>query len=96
MRSRGKGPGPTRRDILAASLAFGPLAGCTRSTAPGYEGGWIGANAERGHLLRSGWPATKSGRPPEVALKRRVGAVVVGAGIAGLGAARALGRAGVD
>ena len=96
-RSRGRGAGPTRRDVLAASLAaLAPLAACTRDDAPRHEGGWIGADAERGHLLRNGWPATKSGRPPEVAVTRRVGAIVVGAGIAGLGAARALLRAGVD
>jgi monoamine oxidase len=96
-RSRGRGAGPTRRDVLAASLAaLAPLAACTRDDTPRHEGGWIGADAERGHLLRSGWPATKSGRPPEVATTRRVGAVVVGAGVAGLGAARALLRAGVD
>ena len=91
------GAGPTRRDVLAASLAaLAPLAGCTRDDAPRYEGGWIGANAGRGHLLRSGWPPAKSGNPPEVALTKRVGAIVIGAGIAGLGAARALLRAGVD
>jgi len=96
-RRRGAGTGPTRRDVLAASVAaLVPLAGCTRGDASHYEGGWVGANAERGHLLRGGWPATKSSRPPEVALTRRVGALVVGAGIAGLGAARALLRAGVD
>jgi len=96
-RGRRSGAGPTRRDVLAASLAaLAPLAGCTRDGPPRYEGGWIGADAERGHLLRSGWPATKSGTPPEVALTRRVGAVVVGAGIAGLGAARALLRSGLD
>ena len=96
-RSRGLGAGPTRRDVLGASLAaLAPLAACTRAEAPRHEGGWVGADAERGHLLRSGWPATKSGAPPEVAVTRRVGAVVVGGGIAGLGAARALLRAGVD
>jgi monoamine oxidase len=96
-RLRGVGAGPTRRDVLAASLvALAPLAACTRDDAPRHEGGWVGADAARGHLLRSGWPATKSGRPPEVAVTRRVGAIVVGAGIAGLGAARALLRAGVD
>jgi len=41
-------------------------------------------------------PATKSGAPPQVARTRRVGVVVVGAGIAGLAAARALRAAGVD
>jgi monoamine oxidase len=96
-RSCGRGAGPTRRDVLGASLAaLAPLAACTRAEAPRHEGGWVGADAERGHLLRSGWPATKSGAPPEVAVTRRVGAVVVGGGIAGLGAARALLRAGVD
>ncbi|HSC62027.1 MAG TPA: FAD-dependent oxidoreductase, partial [Caldimonas sp.] len=94
---RGARAGPTRRDVLAASLAaIAPLAACTRDAGSAHEGGWVGADAARGHLLRSGWPATKSGRPPEVALTRRAGAIVVGAGIAGLGAARALGRAGVD
>ena len=64
-RSRGEGAGPTRRDVLAASLAaLAPLAACTRDDAPRYEGGWVGADAARGHLLRSGWPATKSGRRP--------------------------------
>ncbi len=95
-RSRGEGSGPTRRDVLAASLAFGALAACSRDEAPRYEGGWVGASAERGHLLRGGWPATKSGSAPEIAVTRRVGAVIVGAGIAGLGAARALRGAGVD
>jgi len=94
--SRRGGAGPTRRDVLAASLAFAPLAACTRADTPRWQGGWVGAGAERGHLLRSGWPQTKSGRPPEAALTRRVGAVVVGAGIAGLAAARALLAGGVD
>jgi len=95
-RSRGARAGPTRRDVLAASLAaLAPLAACTREADPRYDGGWVGADAARGHLLRSGWPATKSGRPPEAALTRRVGAIVVGGGIAGLAAARALLRAGV-
>ena len=96
-RSHGAGAGPTRRDVLAASLAvLAPVAGCTRDDVARHEGGWVGADVERGHVLRTGWPATKSGRPPEVAVTRRVGALVVGAGIAGLGAARALMRAGVD
>ncbi|MGZ8261092.1 MAG: NAD(P)-binding protein, partial [Caldimonas sp.] len=95
-RQRGERSGPTRRDVIAASLSFGPLAACTRDAAPRVNGGWIGAGHERGHLLRGGWPATKSGSAPEIAVTRRVGAVIVGAGIAGLGAARALHGAGVD
>ncbi|MEO8310407.1 MAG: FAD-dependent oxidoreductase [Caldimonas sp.] len=96
MKPRGGSPGPRRRDVLAASLAFGALGACTREGASRYDGGWTGANQERGHLLRSGWPAAKSGSAPSVAATRRVGAVVVGAGIAGLAAARALARAGID
>ena len=43
-RSRGRGAGPTRRDVLAASLAaLAPLAACTRDDAPRYDGGWVGA-----------------------------------------------------
>ena len=41
-------------------------------------------------------PAAKSGAPPAPASTRRVGALVVGAGIAGLAAARALRAAGID
>ncbi|HWH83511.1 MAG TPA: FAD-dependent oxidoreductase [Burkholderiaceae bacterium] len=88
---------PGRRGLLvgAASMPFvslAPLAGCSRAEAPRYRGGWVGANAERGHALRDrkagGWPAPQ--------LQRRAGAIVVGAGIAGLAAARALIGAGVD
>ena len=90
--------GPTRRTVLAAgsAAALGALAGCERSREAGYDGGWVGAAFDRGHLLRSGMPTTKSGALPEVAVARRVGVVVVGAGIAGLAAARALLKAGVD
>jgi monoamine oxidase len=95
-RPRGARSGPTRRDVLAASLAFGALAACTRDGAARWHGGWVGSHPERGHLLRSGWPATKSGAAPTVSTTRRVGAIVVGAGVAGLGAARAMRSAGID
>jgi len=90
--------GPTRRTVLAAAAfaATAPLAACVRDAATRWQGGWIGAADARGHVLRDGWPATKSGAPPEVARTRRAGVVVVGAGIAGLAAARALRAAGVD
>jgi monoamine oxidase len=67
-----------------------------RDDAARWQGGWVGAADARGHVLRDGWPATKSGAPPAVARTRRAGAVVVGAGVAGLAAARALRAAGVD
>ena len=89
--------GPTRRGVLAASLSLlAPLAGCARRAEASFDGGWVGAEHERGHLLRGAGLASKSGNLPEPALTRRAGALVVGAGIAGLAAARALMRAGVD
>ena len=56
------GPGPTRRDVLAAgsAAALALITGCERRGAD-YEGGWVGASAERGHLLRSGASPGKSG-----------------------------------
>jgi predicted NAD/FAD-dependent oxidoreductase len=90
-----------RRTLLLGALAA-PLVACRRSgEAPsgggwigeaGWRGGWIGADAARGHRLRDLRPTTLA----TPALQRRAGVLVVGAGIAGLGAARALMQAGVD
>ncbi|MGZ5158052.1 MAG: hypothetical protein ACXWJA_16650, partial [Caldimonas sp.] len=78
----GERPGPTRRSVLRASLvALTPLAACRPAEVSRYEGGWLGVAHERGHLLRDDVLATKSGALPEAALTRRVGALVVGAGI---------------
>ena len=89
--------GPSRRSVLASSLALvAPLAGCSRHAEASYEGGWVGASHERGHLLRGAMPQAKSAALPEPSVTRRAGAIVVGAGIAGLAAARALVKAGVD
>ncbi len=81
-----------RRRTLLAVAALAPLVGCTRSDAPAWTGGWIGANVERGHRLRE----RKAGGLPAPEFQRRAGAIVVGAGIAGLAAARELRRAGID
>jgi monoamine oxidase len=81
----------TRRALLAAAAAT-PWAGCSRDAAPGYRGGWLGASHERGHRVRD----AKSGRLPEPVVQHRAGVLVVGAGIAGLTAARALTQAGID
>ncbi|MDD0839505.1 FAD-dependent oxidoreductase [Curvibacter sp. HBC61] len=82
-----------RRDWLSAStagaLSLG-LAGCLRPAAP-LDGGFEGASFERGHLLRE-----KPQRWPAPAVSRRVSALVLGGGIAGLAAARALRQGGVD
>jgi len=80
-----------RRSLLAAAAAL-PFAGCTRSAPAAYTGGWVGADAERGHKLRD----AKSGSLPTPAGQQRASVLVVGAGVSGLAAARALMRIGID
>ena len=82
--------GLTRRALLA--LGGGALAGCARDAERGWTAHWLGAAHERGHRLRE----AKSGGLGEPAVTQRTGVIVVGAGIAGLAAARALMRAGID
>ena len=97
------GPGGTggtsRRSVLAGSLAALAQLGCAPDGAreASYSGGWLGASHERGHRLRGAVPAARaSAAAAEPASPRRVGALVVGAGVAGLAAARALRAAGID
>jgi monoamine oxidase len=81
----------TRRALLAAAVSL-PLAGCSRSNAPAYAGGWVGAHDDRGHRLRD----LKSGTLPPPAVQRRAGVLVVGGGVAGLACARELAQRGID
>ena len=74
----------------AAGLVGASFAACSRRDEPLSASRWVGASHERGHRLRE--PAAL---PPH-ALMRRAGVLVVGAGIAGLAAARGLAKAGVD
>ena len=62
-----------------------------RSEQPTLQGAWVGASHERGHRLRQRLPLTRAG-----AQARKAAVLVVGAGIAGLAAARGFQRAGVD
>ena len=80
----------TRRGFLAASTAtsLGTFTGCER--APAWSGGWVGDGVPRAHRLRSALARA------EPALQGRCSLIVVGAGIAGLAAARAAQRAGID
>jgi monoamine oxidase len=55
------------------------------------QGGWVGAAHDRGHRLRQTLPTDASG-----AVQRRASVLVVGAGVAGLAAARGFARAGID
>ncbi len=83
---------------LAGARAASPYAegrGAGRSLPAGLPGGWVGASVARGHRLREAFGA-KSGRLPPPALQRRVRVLVVGAGVSGLAAARALARRGID
>ena len=80
-----------RRKLLAGA-ALAPLAACAPAEPPAYTGGWLGAEVERGHRLRG----RKAAGLPAPEFTRRVGAIVVGAGVSGLATARELSRAGMD
>ncbi|EHR69099.1 protoporphyrinogen oxidase [Burkholderiales bacterium JOSHI_001] len=84
---------PQRRALLGAGLA-GLLGSACRPTAEAptrWPGGWVGATPERGHRLR----APRSGALPAAATQGRADVLVLGAGIAGLAAARALVNGGI-
>ncbi len=80
-----------RRTLLGAAASLPLAASCQRATEPNYDGGWVGAQHERGHRLRG----LKQGGLPPPTVQRRVGMLIVGAGVAGLACARALARKGV-
>lgn len=97
----GQGARVARRRVLgglAAGLgvAMTPeMSGCARrddGAAAIAQAQWIGAGAARGHRLR----AFRGGGLPAAAAQRRTDVLVIGAGIAGLAAARALARGGVQ
>lgn len=77
----------TRRAALLAGAAA--LAGCEPTPAQ-VTGGFAGASHERGHLLRGG------SEIPFAATSRRADVVIVGGGVAGLAAARALRQRGIE
>ena len=79
----------TRRQLLAGAALAVAAGGCRPSAAAPIEGEIVGAGHGLGHRLRDGgaWP------PP--ARTERVAVVIVGGGVAGLGAAWHLARSGV-
>jgi len=84
-------PGIARRRLLGAAAAT--LAGaCGDSRRPGWTAGWVGSAPERGHRLRQ----PVAGTLPAAPTPRKTQVLIVGAGIAGLSAARAFMRRGVD
>ena len=76
-----------RRTLLAGAAA---LAACSRDEAPAAPAAWVGAHHDRGHRLRQPGPL------PIATVQRRAGVLVLGAGVAGLAAAHALARRGID
>lgn len=78
----------TRRHWLA-SLGLA-AAGCSSSAPAPAAAAWVGASHLRGHRLH------QTGAWPTPAVQRRVNALVVGGGVAGLSAARGWLRQGVD
>ena len=80
-----------RRGVLGAgAAAMLALGGCDDHAARSIEGGFIGANVERGHLLRA------ASLPRSADRTRKVDVLIAGGGIAGLAAARALRFTGID
>lgn len=90
--------GWSRRRVLGAGLtapwwltSCQPLANSVVLPA-GVQGGWVGAKMDRAHAWRDGaWRKAQ----PTLGV-RRVHTLIVGAGVAGLSAARALMQAGID
>jgi predicted NAD/FAD-dependent oxidoreductase len=82
--------GLRRRSVLLGGSIGAVLAGCDRAAPPEVPVRWVGASQERGHRLRE-----KSGSLPTPVASYRAGALVIGGGIAGLSALRALVRSGV-
>ncbi len=91
--------------MAGSSAAFG-LSGCDADAhaLDAIAGRFVGVDVERGHLMREMTAAAssksgksgKSGNWPAPAITRRVQVLIAGGGIAGLAAARALRRAGVE
>jgi monoamine oxidase len=94
----GQGARVGRRGVLAAgaaALLTPKMSGCTRDAPSAHAvaaATWVGAAADRGHRLR----AERSGALPAPAVQRRADVLVIGAGIAGLSAARALQQGGIE
>ncbi len=82
----------TRRQGLAAGALTGALTalGCTPRNPLPPATAWVGASHSRGHRLRS------AAALPAPSVQRKASVLIVGAGVAGLAAARAFMQQGVD
>lgn len=85
--------GSTRRELLRSLLGLSFGAGCRRHVPElAFEGGFVDRSAEDAHRLRGGLLPTS----PVPGAPRGVRVAIVGGGIAGLSAAWALRRLGID
>ncbi|HLO94928.1 MAG TPA: FAD-dependent oxidoreductase, partial [Burkholderiaceae bacterium] len=84
-----------RRELLAAFTAAPALLGaCTPRERPTLQGGWVGAHADRGHLLREAGTRERLLQAAREARPRRTDTLIVGGGVSGLACARRLAQAG--
>ncbi len=81
--------GLTRRAALVAPLASLSLGACRARSPAAFDGTWLGTSYQRGHRLREGGALLP-------AVTKHCAVAVLGGGVAGLAAARALQRAGID
>jgi monoamine oxidase len=89
---------PRRRRLLAGAALAGLAGACERHppaadverVLAGLQGRFVGADATRGHRLR------EAPRWQDADAAESVGVLIVGGGVAGLAALRALARAGID
>jgi monoamine oxidase len=94
----GQGARVGRRGVLAAGAAAvltSKMSGCSRDgsrTDAIASATWVGASADRGHRLRG----ERGAALPTPAVQRRTDVLLIGAGIAGLAAARALRQGGIE
>ena len=77
---------------VSAGLGAGLTSGCNDAAAPSWTAQWVGTSPERGHRLRE----NRSGTWPAAASQQRASVLIIGAGIAGLSAARAFTQRGID
>lgn len=78
----------TRREVLVALLGLPSLAACRGGGAkdPTWDGSFVERSSEDGHRFRDGFDP----RPPGGAIDEEIPVLILGAGVAGLSAAREL------
>jgi predicted NAD/FAD-dependent oxidoreductase len=87
---------------VGLGVAGAPLLGGCRESLPALQalqGGWVGAEVQRGHRLRDQLQLKgkdRTGTLPAASIQRRTRVLIVGGGVAGLATVRALHAAGIN